>query len=233
MSYLSNSFRKIELGYIFEDENVIVFFGNKKASFEGILAHFSKYKFHKIRQTHSDIVIEQNDFLTEADSHFTSRKNSGLLISTADCLPVMIRCLQTNRVAAVHAGWKGVANQIVLKTIQKLIDTGSSSKEFDFWIGPHIKQEGFEIEVDVYETLAASSYQLAKEDFTILKKNKYYVNLTKIVASQINHILIIPPQIYILPIDTKTNSDFWSFRRDKQNAGRNLSFIISIRQFYN
>ena len=137
---LSNfQFLESELGLTLQSDKVICFFGKKFATLERIKSHFTGLSFQRIKQTHSDLILESSDQVYEADAHYTSARQKALIISTADCLPVFVHCKQTNRVAAIHAGWKGVANQIVFKTLQKLIQTGSSEKRFETWIGPHIQ----------------------------------------------------------------------------------------------
>jgi len=170
-------------------------------------------------------VIQSSNQIHEADAHFSADKKIALLISTADCLPVLIYCSETQRVAAAHAGWKGVANQIVLKTLQKLVETGSVEKKFELWIGPHILQSSFEIDLDVLKHLQASSYNLSQEQYVYEKDSKYYVDLNQVVLSQIAQVSHPDSVVNYIDVDTKTDLNFWSFRRDKDKAGRNLSFI--------
>lgn len=205
-----------------------VFFGSAEDSFEKIQSDFPDLNFKKIRQTHSDIVMKSSDQPVEADSHYTSNPKEALIIATADCLPIMIYCKQTHRVAAVHAGWRGVENKITEKTLQKLIMTGSSEKDFQFWIGPHILQNSFEIDFATYLLLSKSHYNLKDEDYMIFKNGKYYVALNKIVESQIKNVLNNVPEIISLNIDTKTNLDYYSYRRDQKTKARNISFIYLL-----
>jgi len=225
MKILKSEFKNTEVGLFLETNSVQILFGNKSSTLENIQKHFPLLHFQRIKQTHSDICVQASDQIVEADGHFTASKNNALIISTADCAPVLIRCLQTNRIASVHAGWKGVANQIVLKTLRQLILTGSSQKKFEFWIGPHILQSSFEVDTDVFQMLAASAYNLSEKDFSYEKNSKFYVDLKKIIFSQIEEVIGSDFTMYLGEYDTKTNDSFWSFRRDKENAGRNLSFI--------
>ena len=208
--------------------NVFVFFGNAQDSFEKIKFDFPDLNFKKIRQTHSDIITISSDPPIEADSHYTSKSKEALIIATADCMPIMIYCKQTHRAAAVHAGWRGVENKITEKTLQKLISTGSSKKDFQFWVGPHILQNSFEVEFSTYALLSKSQYNLKTEDYMVYKDGKYYIALNKIIESQIKNILNKTPEIVFLNIDTKINSDYHSYRRDQKTKERNLSFIYLL-----
>lgn len=228
MKILKSEFEIISIGLILKTRHLQLFFGNKNSSLDSIQNTFSALSLKRIKQTHSDIIVEASDTIVEADSHYTQETNAGLLISTADCLPVLIFCSQTNRIAAVHAGWKGVANQIVLKTAKQLISTGSSHKIFEFWIGPHILQDSFEIDLDVLKQLEASAYGLKQKQYYYEQNNKFYVDLNQIVFSQIAQIESQNVNVFTLDVDTKTDPLFWSFRRDKEKAGRNLSFIAKV-----
>jgi YfiH family protein len=221
MNFLEN-----ELSIFFETTDHLVFFGKTTATLEKIIIKYPHYCFLRIRQTHSDICVTASDFVVEADSHLTSQKNTALLISTADCIPIMVYCRQTNRVAAIHAGWRGAANQITVKTLFELMQTGSTAKDFIFYFGPHILQSSFEISEDVFIMLSASQVGLEEGTYTKKEKNKFYVNLEKIVISQIISVVGNQPVIYSAGIDTKTDLDFNSYRRGKQNHERNLSFIV-------
>lgn len=206
----------------FQNDNAQVFFGGVKDTLEEIQKSFSNLKTSRIKQTHSDIVVEASDQLVEADAHFTDQKDKALMLSTADCLPIMLYCAETKRVAAIHAGWKGVENKIVMKTLQKLIHTGSQNKKFIFWIGPHILQDSFEVNQDVYQLLLNSSYN---NRVAYQKENKFFVNLLQIVESQIIHVLGFKPEMQSIRVDTKTNTEYNSHRRNPNSKARNLSFI--------
>lgn len=218
-------FSKSDFGFSYQTNHFHIFFGNRF-----FIQEKFQYRFLKIKQTHSDLVVANSSSseLVEADAHYSGEKMSALLIATADCLPIMIYCQQTKRVAAVHAGWKGVANQILYKTLKKLIATGSDKSLFNIFIGPHILQQSFEVDEDVFFNLQKSQFGLIESDYSFFQNNKYYVNLDKIITSQILEACKATPEIQTISIDTKTNSDFHSFRRDKALAGRNLSFIALL-----
>ena len=212
---------------IFQND-ILVYFGDRRDSLTEILVQHPKLKFKKIRQTHSAIVVEASAVLNEADAHYTTSANEALLIATADCMPILIYCRQTHRVAAVHAGWRGIENRITEKTLQKLFETGSSKKDFQIWVGPHIQQNSFEIDLITLKRLQALQHNLQAERYITERNNKYYVALIKILESQIKNFTEKPTQIHSLDIDTKTNSDYYSYRREQMTKERNLSFICLL-----
>lgn len=207
---------------------VLVFFGGTGDTLESIRAAFPLVQLKKIHQTHSDLVVEASESIIEADAHYTAEKNSALLIATADCMPIMIYCRQTRRVAAIHAGWRGIANRITEKTLERLITTGSSKKEFQTWVGPHILQNSFEVDQEAYDLLSNAQSGLAENEIAYKVNSKYHVDLKKILESQIRRAAPGTATPLFLDIDTKTNSDYYSYRRDQKTKKRNLSFICLL-----
>lgn len=216
------------LGFGFKSDQFTIFYGNISAHIKNLKIHFPDFDFKKIKQTHSDIVLENSvdDESYTGDAHYTGVKNRALLISTADCMPIMVCCVQTSRVLAIHAGWRGVENKITEKSLQKMIETGSSDKSFKICIGPHILQNSFEVNHDAYALLAKAHYGLNERDYVVEQNGKYYIDLNKIVISQIENVIQKPADIEFINIDTKTTLLFHSYRRDQKTLERNLSFVV-------
>jgi hypothetical protein len=219
-------FEKTPWGRRARHQKIEVFFGGKMASEQLIAEKFPQLTFLKVKQTHSNICRLASVEIHEADAHWTADQNKALMILTADCMPIMIYCLQTQRVAAVHAGWRGVANQIIVSTLCQLIESGSYQKQFIFWIGPHISQNSFEVQKDCLDLLEKAVYELNDRDYLSVYDNKMYVNLFIIVEAQIKKTIGCQPIIHSVAEDTFSNSEFFSYRRERQTSGRNLSFIV-------
>lgn len=210
-----------------KNEILHVYFGGVNSATE-INSTNLKYNFRRINQIHSNLVVESSELITEADAHYASKPNEALLISTADCMPIMIYCKQTHRIAAVHAGWRGVVNKITEKTLKHLITSGSTNKDFQFWIGPHILKDSFDVDKDVYNQLRSAHYGLKDENFVVFRENKFFIDLNKIVENQIQHTLDKMSEINFYETDTKANANFCSYRRDQKTQKRNLSFICLL-----
>lgn len=182
-----------------------------------------------VKQTHSDtIVIHSSDQSTdsiEADGIIAhEQKNLCIFIKTADCLPIFILAEKQNIIAAVHAGWRGIANQITIHAINKIISLGASAGDLKLIIGPHIQKQSFEVQSDVKDILLAS-VQEKERFFTAHENEKFNIDLSGILIDNCKQVGIQPEQWTISEIDTVGNSNFHSFRRDKAQAGRNLSFL--------
>jgi YfiH family protein len=221
------------LGLEIKTERHHIFFGNRDVDLDLLKTNYLNYQFLRIKQTHSAITVEASPQLRDADAHFTNKKNCALVIATADCLPVLIYDKKSSFVASIHAGWKGVANRILPIAIAELTKKGLNSKNFVFFIGPHIAQNSFEVEVDVANQLRDSiSVTSDFNKFSYSKKTdgteKFYINLKSLIQEQILEMGGVEDQIISSMTDTKTNSNWHSYRRDKSASGRNLSFIVSL-----
>lgn len=230
-----NYFSESNLAFEYVNEDFLIFFGKKTAQSDEIIKKYSQFSFSKLKQVHSDIIVEaksiKNDFLNipQADAHWSNQTKQALIILTADCLPILVYCHQTKRVCAIHAGWKGVANKILSKSINQLIKTGSDFKKFSVFIGPHIKKNSFEVGAEVREILENSAINLNINDYCEkISSEKYKIDLKKIVISQLNELAPLS-EVFSMDRDTLSDINFHSYRREKDEAGRNISFIAKLK----
>lgn len=225
------------LGHVIERRELTVFFGNRLATPEAITNAFPEYAFAYLNQTHSDVVVLASpsslpsDSPPEADAHISRSKRLALCIKTADCLPVMIHDPTSGLIAAIHAGWRGIENEIILKTCARLTAEGATLNEARAWIGPHIGAESFVVDKDVADRLAArfeavrshaTTAQVKLEEPNPLKAR---IDLWAIASAQLASKGIAHDAIVSIKTDTVTSIDHASFRRDRDSAGRQVSFI--------
>ncbi len=88
----------------------------------------------------------------DADAAWTERPGVVCAVLTADCLPVLLCDRRGARVAAVHAGWRGLAAGVLEAAVRSLT---RSPAELLAWLGPAIGPESFEIGDEVRERLLA------------------------------------------------------------------------------
>lgn len=103
-----------------------------------------------LTQVHGQSVVEAaTDGRTRtADACFTDRPGLACAVMTADCLPVLLCNRAGTRVAAAHAGWRGLAGGVLAATVEQFRDpTG----ELVAYLGPALCQRHFEVGVEVLE----------------------------------------------------------------------------------
>lgn len=87
-----------------------------------------------------------------ADGAVTSRPGQPCVVLTADCLPVLLCDTLGTRVAAVHAGWRGLAGGVLESAVRCM---GVDPVQILAWIGPGIGQGAYEVGGEVLEQFAA------------------------------------------------------------------------------
>ncbi|MCW8410365.1 peptidoglycan editing factor PgeF [Legionella sp. PATHC035] len=126
-----------------------------------------------LHQTHSTLcVIAEEDANRNADASVTRSMNHPLAILTADCLPIMLCNVQGTEIAAIHAGWKGLAYGIIENTLDKM---NSLTSDVLAWIGPSICQKCYEVGEEVYQTFT-DTYPLSRQAFKPVN-GKWLANL--------------------------------------------------------
>lgn len=82
----------------------------------------------------------------EADGVYSLQAGEVCAVLTADCLPVLICDKAGTRIAAVHAGWRGLLSGVIEAALDKL---GTQGSEMLVWLGPAIGPDAFEVGEDV------------------------------------------------------------------------------------
>ena len=94
----------------------------------------------------------------EADGAWTDEAGIACTVQVADCLPLLFAAPGGRAVAAVHAGWRGLAGGVVEATIDALCaGAGCTSAELCAWIGPGIGPRHFEVGADVLHAFDAAA----------------------------------------------------------------------------
>ena len=216
-------FQETELGFELRVENTLMFFGKKGCTLTDLKQHYADIEFRTVHQTHSDLTVVSSvqSETVQADGHYTQEMNVGLIIKTADCIPVLVHVPTQHLILAIHAGWRGVENQITLKAFKQL--NFGAADSVSVYMGPHILQPSFEVQEDVKDLLLRSAC-VQNVDLFYTRGEKYYVDLQTIVKSQIQA-LVPQAQIHFTDMNTYKNEQFNSYRTD-QTKLRNLSFIV-------
>jgi YfiH family protein len=91
-----------------------------------------------------------------ADAAFTTQRGLACTIMVADCLPVLLCDAQGQCVAALHAGWRGLAGGVVQATVQAMLPHAQGP--LMAWLGPCIGPAAFEVGEDVREAFAQTGW---------------------------------------------------------------------------
>lgn len=175
-----------------------------------------------LKQVHGNHVITLNDNISEpcADASFTMRSNKICVVTTADCLPILLWNQEGTEVAAIHAGWRGLLTDVIGATIQAMT---SSPDTLIAWLGPAIGPNVFELNEEIRVDFLNSNPQNI-DCFEVRNENKIFANIYKMASHNLNRYGV--KNIYGGNYCTYTQNDlFYSFRRDSRVTGRMASLI--------
>jgi YfiH family protein len=110
---------------------------------DGLLPRGLQY----LNQVHGAVVVEAGairdaDKPLDADAITGQEPGDICAVRTADCLPVLFCSTDGTRVAAAHAGWRGLAAGVLENTISAM---SSGAGDLLVWLGPAISQPNFEV----------------------------------------------------------------------------------------
>jgi YfiH family protein len=181
-----------------------------------------------LQQVHGTELLEltqstPND--QSADAAFTRSAGLACTITVADCLPVLLCDLAGTMVAAVHAGWRGLAGLEgvgVLEQIHKQfvaltpVRPAQEATEVIAWLGPCIGASAFEVGSEVRLALVQGRPE-AEHCFMPLSKGKWLADLPALARLRLKALGI--ERVFgndgSAPWCTVSNpSRFFSYRRD-------------------
>jgi len=156
---------------------------------------------HRLDQVTADVV---------ADAAVTQATGVACAIMTADCLPVLFASRDGNQVAAAHAGWRGLSDGVLEKTLAHF----DQPNIVIAWLGPAIGPTAFEVGEDVLLAFGAKdSAMLTAFSEVSDKPGKYWADLYQLARMTLNQAGV--HQVYGGERCTFSEADqFFSFRRD-------------------
>ena len=169
-------------------------------------------------QVHSDKVklISKPGIYQNVDGLITMNKDIILTLKVADCIPIFLANKDGNVFGLIHAGWKGVAQRIIINALNIFINEGVSYNDIIVFLGPSINECCFEVGKDVADKFS--------NKFVITKGNRLYVDLKKNVYTDLLSFGIPKLNINISNVCTYESNECLSFRRDKTKKRMNAFF---------
>ena len=201
----------------------------------------------RLRQVHGTdvLVIEPSTDLTPfqdrriearpaADALITSWPGITLAVATADCVPVLLVDARAGVVAAVHAGWRGIAQQIVAATVDTMgRRLGSEPTGCVAAIGPCIGADCYRVGTEVIDCWTAAGVDpqvFTEHQLDEAGDQTACCNLAAAAAQQLLDAGLLPEHVHTLELCTHSDARrFHSHRRDGAAAGRMLAGIALIQ----
>ncbi|MFZ2726121.1 MAG: peptidoglycan editing factor PgeF [Methylococcaceae bacterium] len=175
-----------------------------------------------LNQTHSNTAVRAQTSAQpiNADASYSNQAGVVCAVLTADCLPVALCSTDGQQIAAIHAGWRGLADGIISNTVAAL-RVDNPKAEFIAWLGPAIGTKQFEVGAEVREVFVAQSQDNALAFKA--RENKWLADIYQLARRELNALGI--HAVYGGGLCTVSDSEhFYSYRRDKQ-TGRMATLI--------
>ena len=134
-----------------------------------------------------------SDDLT-ADGSFTRKRGLACTVMVADCLPVLMCDRGGSMVAAVHAGWRGLAGVAGIGVLEEAcqrfrplapVEYAQPATEIIAWLGPCIGPDAFEVGVEVVTAFTQDNPN-ALQCFKSQPAGKWLANLPALARQRLN-----------------------------------------------
>lgn len=173
-----------------------------------------------LQQVHGVAVVEANPAaVLEADASWTEIPGVACAVMTADCLPVLFCDRAGTRVAAAHAGWRGLAGGVLEATLDEL---AVPADQVLVWLGPAIGPQAFEVGAEVREAFVGQQAQAAAAFQPSVNSGKFMADIYQLARIRLAACGV--EAVYGGDFCTVTDPRFFSYRRSAQ-TGRFASLI--------
>lgn len=178
-------------------------------------------KFHRNPQVHGKTiqVVTTDSPSIEADGIVTNVPGIVLTISVADCAAILIYDPTSHSIAAIHSGWRGTVANITQAAIETMVSEYNANPEHMLvYISACASGSCYEIKADVAQ-------QFDAKYLTKKSKIKWTLHNKLAIIDQLTAAGVHTNHIESSEICTITDSNYHSFRRDKDKSGRMAVFI--------
>ncbi len=155
----------------------------------------------------------------EADATITRARGRACVVMVADCVPVLMCSDDGQEVAAVHAGWRGLADGILGAAVDAF---ACRPQQLRAWLGPSIGAAAYSVGAELRERFVASDARNARH-FSANDKGGWLMDLRGIAAEQLSArgLSAISVDEHCVHAD---RARFFSYRRDGR-TGRMAALI--------
>jgi len=173
-----------------------------------------------LTQVHGTAVRRAGDTVPlEADAAVAREPGATVAVLTADCLPILLCAQDGEEIAAIHAGWRGLAAGIVDATLASM---QTPPGRLLAWFGPAISQPAFEVGDEVRAAFLAGDSG-AEACFLPNERGRWQADLYALARRHLEAAGV--RAVHGGGLCTVGDTErFFSYRRDGQ-CGRMATFI--------
>ncbi len=199
---------------------------------------FADLRCHSVHQVHGTKIVEAGP-ATEvmsperphADGLYSQQAGLMIGVQTADCLPILLVTEHKTTAMALHAGWRGLTAGLVTKGVKTLRDLQPNSAIFAL-VGPAIGPCHYEVGPEFVDAISGPILGLTQEQASLClspgQGDRSFLNLASAAVFALLNSHVRTECISVFRSCTYRDANLWhSFRRDKENSGRNWTWIAA------
>lgn len=153
-----------------------------------------------------------------ADASLTRAPGVVLAVLTADCLPLLVCADDGSEIAAIHAGWRGLAAGVIERCVERL---RTPREKVLVWLGPAIGARSYEVGAEVREAFVAQAENDAGA-FSPTRPGHWQCDLCALARRRLATLGVL--RVYGGSFDTFSDPRFYSYRR-APHTGRFASLV--------
>ena len=193
-----------------------------------VLAAFGKTQGQvcAFNQIHSARVIEARPtwFEEDADGAVTDNPNLLLVVSAADCAPLLFHDPVQNVVGAAHSGWRGTVAGIAREVVERMGELyGSKPANVRAAIGPCIGGENYQVGEEVVEAFQNAGFP--KHIYRPDDEGRFRLELVAANRWLLQEAGLREEHVWDSGLCTVADPRFFSHRRDAGRTGRGWGVI--------
>jgi YfiH family protein len=183
-----------------------------------------------LKQVHGARVVHASDVerdVIEADAVWTDQPGEVCAVLVADCVPILMAANDGHCVAAIHAGWRGLAAGVIEATIEAL---PVAANDLSAVIGPCIGKDAYEVGPEVIEALDEAmpvspqfSQIKASQESRLTERDAFWLDMAASAEAVLRHAGVPTPRLLGHCTHTQ-DKQYYSYRRDGV-SGRVAGFI--------
>jgi YfiH family protein len=165
----------------------------------------------------------------EADAIISNDSTAAIAVRIADCVPVLLAEETGRAVAAIHAGWRGMAKRAIIAGVGALQTFyGVRPERIIAAVGPAIGPCCYEVSDSTYDAFRAAGHHpsILERWFEPRPEGKFHLDLWRASRDQLEGAGVMANNIHVAELCTKTHADiFHSYRVHGPEAGRMIGVI--------
>ena len=173
---------------------------------------------NQVHSANINLVKGDEGIVKESDALITREANVFLVVSIADCTPILLYDPIAKIIAAIHAGWRGTEQLITIATVRKMISLGAMAENIYAFIGASASGTNYEVGSEV-------ATRFEKDHYTELPNGKCLLDIKKANRDQLLIGGVPLDHIEINSRCTITDLSLHSYRRDGKQSGRMFAVI--------